>query len=84
MSRYIYDELKEEFKDYDLKPSTIVECMADAVHGMGYKVPGDVPENEIEIFKQRAENLIRLRIKLAAKITIYAMRVLTQNNKEPK
>lgn len=75
MSRYIYDELKEEFKDLNLRPGFIFSCMASITHKMGYTAPGEIPEDQIETFKQQTEELIRTKIKMATKITISAMKL---------
>lgn len=82
MSRYIYDELKEEFKDFNLQPSFIMSCMASITHKMGYTAPGEIPEDQIETFKQQTEELIRTRMKTAAKIMISAMKLYAKIKKK--
>lgn len=58
MARYIYDEVKKESSEelgFDINPTAIVESMVIQAHGMGYHVPGDIPEEKIEDFKQRVK-----------------------------
>ena len=61
MSRYIYDEVKKEFLDdwgIELNPNFIIKCMAKVTHEMGYRVPGMIPEDRIEEFKQKVKDEI--------------------------
>ena len=60
MARYIYDELKEEFKAEGVKldPGFIFQCMAQVVHEMGYTAPGELPEELYETYKQKTKERI--------------------------
>lgn len=61
MSRYIYDEVKNDFLEegLEIKPWFIIQCMAKATHEMGYKAPGEVPDELFENLKQGTKMKIR-------------------------
>ena len=85
MSRYIYDEVKQDFsetfKEVELKerikinPIIIVDCMVRVTKDMGYDYPGQIPEEKLDIFKQDVETHLRACIRRIININrIYSSR----------
>ena len=70
MSRYIYDEIKNEFlKDgVEVDPMAIIDCMARISKNMGYTTPGEIPEELLETFKHKTMLLLRRYVKVLSAI----------------
>lgn len=86
MARYIYDELKEEFKaeGKELNPSFIIHCMAKVVHEMGYTAPGEVPEELYEVYKQKTKDYINERFEYYNHLAIMGLLAINRALKKRK